>query len=216
MNVSIECMSTYLNEGDPAAVTVKKVPAQWSYQLASVDVVGELGDVLQQDFLQQDDVKSHSAVEHLQQNSVMSFVCVYLERGSVRLGWRGEKLQQQFGSVLFGLNYVKRVDCPLVELETDRMVSMPGQWIQTNQTMTLRTKECEQITSNSDVRWFGNKGLWSVHAPKHLKLTAQVAISSWSCQAKIGFSGWFWQPALRPTPWVQRIHKHEFYGWEHY
>ncbi len=46
----------YLNEGNPALVTVNKVAAQRNSQLASVDVVGELGGFFQKDFLQKDEM----------------------------------------------------------------------------------------------------------------------------------------------------------------
>ena len=48
--------TNYLNEGNPTLVTVNKVSAQWRCQLASVNVVGELGDFFQKDFLKKDEI----------------------------------------------------------------------------------------------------------------------------------------------------------------
>lgn len=45
--------SIYLDEADPALVTVSQIPAQRHRQLTAIDVVGELLDFFQEDFLQQ-------------------------------------------------------------------------------------------------------------------------------------------------------------------
>lgn len=47
---------TNLNEGHPTLVTIDEVAAQRCRQLASINVVGELGDFLQQDHLKKDEI----------------------------------------------------------------------------------------------------------------------------------------------------------------
>ena len=44
----------YLNEADPALVTVPKVSTEGCWELAPVDVVGDLWDFSQEDFLEKD------------------------------------------------------------------------------------------------------------------------------------------------------------------
>lgn len=74
----------------------------------------------------------------------------HLERGSAGLGWSQEFQQELDRILLFGLNYVNTVDCPLVQLE----------------------KKCQQKDQHQTtcLRLTSNKIVWVAHA-------AAVAIS---------------------------------------
>lgn len=115
-NCGIFQIKNYLNEGHPTLMTVKKIATQWCCQLASVNVVGELWDIFEKDFLQ---IKSALTLKH-SKLSVHHVRFIHLKRGRVTLG-RSQDFKQQLDNVLlFGLDYIQTVDSPNMQLENKR------------------------------------------------------------------------------------------------
>lgn len=114
--------NAHLDEGNPAEVAVDVVAPQRRRQLAAVDVVGQLRDVFQKDFLRkfqrEETVSAGPPTWHLRTAKLRT----HLERGGGRGLGLSQQLQQQLERVLLsGLDQVSAVDhLHVLREQTDR------------------------------------------------------------------------------------------------